>query len=283
MAIPFSYLNLCRPKDYNGKALISFIQRKYDGLRVLVTKADGEIHAVTREGKTDFWPDLAAIEHIAAPIHRMADNTALDCELHCPERQATDIKTLVAAHSDLLVLTPFALPWFNAAPMREVRQEFINEALGELGFHPPFIEMLYPTPTAVSTELWQQRANSLGYEGWVAKEAHYSGWWKIKPYKTIDCIVLGTTISTSDSFYGGLKAIRVGVIDVASKKLTEVASVGSGFEADYRMSVNKATLLGRVCEVGYDSVASQGQLKFPRFIRWRDDKMAEECTSAQLL
>lgn len=46
--------------------------------------------------------------------------------------------------------------------------------------------------------------------------------------------------------------------------------------------MNRPGYKGAVCEVEYQDVASKGRLQHPRFVRWRDDKLAEECFISQI-
>ena len=66
-------------------------------------------------------------------------------------------------------------------------------------------------------------------------------------------------------------------------EIIEIAKVGTGFDGDYRYSVDPKKLFGRVAEIGYQSLGAKGRLKFPKFLRWRDDeKKKNECLIDQL-
>jgi hypothetical protein len=285
----FNYTNLLRPKDYNGKAPVRWIQTKADGIRILLRKTPTTVDAYTRNGLTDFWPMLANIEPIRQRVYNLPNFTALDCELHLPGDFASNVITHAKAANPDLLLTPFAMPWLGGVDYRAVELPRVVEILrDDLGWEPcdthaivngddqdgPFV-----LSDASVAEL-KRDATARKLEGYIVKLAHYASWWKIKPAKTVDVVVTGYKISDSDSFAGGLKAIIVSVLD--GGKYREIASVGSGFEAEFRMSCKPSELVGRVCEVSYDSLAGQGKLKFPRFERWRDDKDKTECTGDQL-
>jgi len=75
----------------------------------------------------------------------------------------------------------------------------------------------------------------------------------------------------------------VGVFGGDKDEPIEVASVGGMTEVERKwMSDNREKLRGMVCEVEANGVASQGRLHHPRFIRWREDKNAHDCTIDQL-
>ena len=118
----------------------------------------------------------------------------------------------------------------------------------------------------------------------ILKQEHCKGWFKVKPLKTVDAFVTGYTYSESDTKFGWLRAVQVSVWSV-DKSQTRIASVGTGFTDEFRreMCGDKAeSLINRVCEIEYDSIAANGKLKFPRFLRWRYDKSMEDCAVDQL-
>jgi ATP-dependent DNA ligase len=286
----FDYTNLLRPKDYNGKAPVRWIQDKADGIRILLRKLrhTGRVDAFTRNGLTDFAPLLAAIEPIRQRIEKLPWDTALDCELHLPGDFASNVITHAKAANPNLLLTPFAMPWCGGLDCRSSDMEWVLMQLHDMGWEPVRTHSLVVTddhtgPIVLSEQSvaeLKRDATAEKLEGYIVKLAHYASWWKIKPAKTIDALVTGYKISDSDSFDGGLKAIIVSLWD--GQDWREVASVGSGFEAEFRMSCEPGKLVGRVCEVSFDSLAGQGKLKFPRFERWRDDKSPKECTMEQI-
>jgi hypothetical protein len=283
----FNYTNLLRPKDYNHRAPVRWIQDKADGIRILLRKG-GTIDAYTRNGLTDFWPLLCDIEPIAQRVQKLPDWTCLDCELHLPGDFASNVITHAKAANPDLLLTPFAMPWSGGVDWRSAELPGVVKVLQDWGWSPVDTHAIVngddeTGPFVLSEESvaeLKRDAAERKLEGYIVKLAHYASWWKIKPNKTIDAVVTGYKISDSDSFAGGLKAIVVSVWDGANWK--EIASVGSGFEAEFRMSCDPKSLVGRVCEVSYDSLAGQGKLKFPRFERWREDKSQTECGVDQL-
>ena len=109
-------------------------------------------------------------------------------------------------------------------------------------------------------------------EGLMLKSGTLSGWYKLKPVLTADCVV-------TDYFYGsGKHTGRMGALEAsvyADGKLIPVAHVGGGWKDVDRM-MTREEVIGRVMEVKYDCILKD-RLRFPRFYRWRDDKPANEC------
>jgi hypothetical protein len=143
-------------------------------------------------------------------------------------------------------------------------------------------------------------------EGLVLKEKHFGGWWKYKTTKTIDVICTGLEEGTGANI-GGVGALVGSVwkdqqvcptcdadqtnlrgtcpvcrMPLATKrKLVVVANV-SGMTQDIRDNVGDDDV-GRVFEVEYQYLGAGEKLRHPRFLRWREDKRAEECTWSQVL
>jgi len=134
-------------------------------------------------------------------------------------------------------------------------------------------------------------------EGWVLKEG--ADWYKVKPAPTVDCVVTGVTGGVG-KYAGLVGCLHVGVYKDSRSdysvlcdfitaerdrgpdmQLVEVARV-SGMDDEQRAEMTRTSPIGRVCEVAYQYVGSRGRLRHPRFIRWRDDKSAQECTHDQI-
>jgi bifunctional non-homologous end joining protein LigD len=144
----------------------------------------------------------------------------------------------------------------------------------------------------------------LGLEGIVAKRAdspYQSGrsdhWLKIRADKTGDFVVVGYTAPKGSR--GGFGALHLG--GYSDGTLVYVGRAGSGFSAKQlkevsaeleRLAVPKPPFEGAVpaeaesrwvapelvAEVRYKEITGDGLLRQPVFLRFRDDKTAEECT-----
>ncbi len=279
-------------KDYDGQP-VRYIQKKADGHLVKIYRGAGGVGALTKNDK-DITDKLLAIHHIRAEIFGLPANSQIFAELHCPGRFATDVKTMLNEANEDLRLTAFAAPMLGGVDMSSVQ---LHKVMGQLIEYNIEIAATVTGPLEEVDAEYQQfllaDAVKQKIEGWVLKESHMSGWYKLKPTKTVDCFVTNTTMSTSASYYGGLKSIDVAVWDwkdwnTKGKIQTQrsLGTVGGGFEAAFRLEYNtqkkRETLVGRVCEVEYDCLTSGGKLRFPRFLRWRTDKDKDQCTSEQL-
>ncbi len=121
------------------------------------------------------------------------------------------------------------------------------------------------------------RRNKL--EGWILKEYDYDNvWWKYKLEETVDLIVTG--IQSGRGKYTGqcgalICSLWNPIRKIGEDQFIEVAKV-SGMTDLERAAISHKDI-GRVVEVRYQCIAAKGRLRHPRFVRWRDDKPANEC------
>lgn len=274
----FDHTQLLMADDFTLRHLekVRIVQLKMNGLRLLVTRRQGQIRAVTREGKTDFWPDLQKVPNIREKVEVLPLDTALDCEIHVPGIPETSMKTFLKAGDQRLTLSPFAVPYFDGVDMRDEAWFSIAKLITTLGFTPP--ETVVGEFNSGDVARLLADATSRSIEGWVLKAAHYRGWYKLKPVKTVDCIVKHV-IPGEGKHCGRMGALLVGFADS-----DWATSVGTGFTDLERIHVwqNREGTVGKVIEVVYDSLAANGALKFPRFKRFRDDKEAVKCVMKQI-
>lgn len=288
---------------------INRIEEKLDGHRIAIVRHSNrecardnlqrpagaphsKVEVRTRTVGVDLWPQIQEfLPDLAEIALHLPYGTVLDGELYAPGVPATSVKTMINEGDSRLRFTPFAMPVFDFRPQTYVRFEIIEAMLREQGLSLPKSYSSHHLPLVgrisrqEGTRFLQEEALRMGMEGFVLKRYHYEGWYKVKPKRTVDAVVMGTTVSTSDTHWGTLRAIQVGVYFEGG--LLQIASVGSGFQQEYRHSLDtdakRAALIGRICEVEYDDLAANGKLKFPRFLRWRDDeKTLAECTSDQI-
>lgn len=132
-------------------------------------------------------------------------------------------------------------------------------------------------------------AKSMGIEGYVLKEKHYDGWWKVKVIRDADVFVTKFNISDAVTRTGLVTSVDVGVIDVDGT-ITDMGSV-SGFDLDEMEKMTKAYEKGecgseyyhRTLRIIYQEVAAKGKLKHGFFSGWRLDKDWQECSMEQFV
>ena len=183
------------------------------------------------------------------------------------------------------------LPLKNRIPFRtkavqEIKKEYPNVEIHE-------VETI-PILDANLTRLAYEQHVKAGGEGFVLKNLnspYLTGsrsrdmWVKWKRSKTYDVIIQGHQKSDSDK-YGpnGLDTFRhlYGYQYDKSGTLCLVSNIpATSWTDDQHKEFKKIgidALDGRIAEVGAMERASKGvKLRHPRFIRWRDDKNAEDC------
>lgn len=271
-----------KPKNYRGQP-VRFVQEKLDGHRFRVRKWPTQIRVASYGKDIDVW-DKIEDTRVGRLIKSLPDLTHLEVELHCPGVQATSVKTMINEGSDDLQMSAFAASMIDATVLREMHNlHEVNAHLAEIGVCPARIHLSWDRPVVIEesrVEALKAEATELGIEGWVVKLHHYHDWFKIKPIKTVDCVVTGKKQGT------GRHYLRLGSLEIAvydGGKLIDLGNVGTGFSDSDRDELWAADVTGMVVEVSYDSLAAKGKLKFPRFVRIRDDKTPEQCTKEQLI
>lgn len=278
-------------KKYTGQA-VRYIQPKLDGHLTKVYRDDNRTFTILTKNDKHITDKLLKIKHIREELIGLPENSCIFAELHCPSRFATDVPTMLNAADEDLRLTAFAAPMIRGEDLSDSDLHGIMIRINrEFGIDATCADK-YPPKSFDETarDKLLNMAISRKWEGHVLKESHMFGWYKLKPTKTVDCFVIGTCESFSAQHLGGLKSIVVAVWKLSDafpdeKKMINLGNVGSGFTAEFRASLNtkdkRHTLIDKVCEVEYDSLASNGKLRFPRFLKWRTDKDKSQCTTEQ--
>lgn len=237
-------------------------------------KADGNRLTVLIGDKTEAWgrrldahleymhryPRLAKMFDLPPGIY--------DGEIFVPGHKASMVATALRDPSIPLEFHAFAIPQFQGQDAREWHLDRVFDTSKAIGL--PFLEY--------GQDICLESAKAKGGEGWVLKNAHWGEWYKIKPEETVDMIVTGEK-DGKGKYLGLLGALECSLY--RDGKLVKVSSV-SGMTDAQRIEMSDESPIGRVCEIKYQYINTKGGLRHPRFIRWRDDKPAEECTYAQL-
>ena len=240
-------------KQKDGK-LIGFERTIRDDLEMTVKRPDFV--------KYDFWKALENIPPMSS----------VDGELYVMHGNAGDTAHAIAECKSTLCFMPFAVPFWKSVDYSIHDLEWADGTLRVstgIGLAPYF--------DLLSSDTFEQLcddARMLDIEGWVLKDSNYEGWWKVKPQKTIDCIVTGFK-DGNGKYLGGVGALKVSAY--INGRLVEIANV-SGMSDDVRWDIDEKDDLGRVCEIEYQDLGNGGRLIHAHFVQWRDDKPEDECS-----
>jgi len=243
-----------------------WVQAKRDGNRLTVFRQpQWHIRALTTTG-LDLAPVLRDWPWWACIVQMLPPCSSLDGELWVPGRPASYVKTALKERDPKLKFSVFAVPYYDQICQTQQSLVWAHDICLNIGL--PFIEFFDETPEVLGPD----------DEGWVFKDYNYERWWKWKPVRTLDAIVVGFK-EGNGKFLGTVGALIVAV-ETMHGDLVEIASVGGMTDA-VRWEIDEDADLGRIVEVKYQYVGAKGRLRHPRFVRWRDDKAPGRCTTKQ--
>ena len=245
------------------------VQPKRDGVRIAMTTENGTTVAITRGGK-----------RLVVSGVQMPANVVLDAELFAPWDQLTSILagSLTIADSDACVYVFDAVTteqWHTRAGDTPYAQRLENAArcVAELGS--AFVKVFESSLVHNAKQLHEHYAQALanGFEGVVVKDprAAYAfakvGITKIKPRHTWKCTVRDWAAGSDCRSFGAWVVELNGVE-------TRVGTGYSNAMRDEFLTSNPSTYVGRVVEVQGQELTAHGKIRFPSFVRFRDDVAA---------
>jgi DNA ligase-1 len=281
------------------------LEPKLDGVRVLmvVTISDGlSVTSYSRNGKV--FENFTHIEEqikdnltrlTAASVNTLLDGFVLDGEvigntfqeLMRQARRKTDVQAEDSVFNifDIIPIDDFRRGHWNAQLRKRIDTlEKMRHVVDDM----PNVELLphimVDLDTAAGKDQLERYAKDMvnqGFEGIMIKdvEAPYeckrnTFWMKWKPTITVDLEVIGVEEGTGRNMGRVGALVCTGVDD--GKEIH--VNVGSGFSDTDRDNLwaDRNLVIGRTCEILCD-VITQNQdgtysLRFPRFVRFRDDK-----------
>jgi DNA ligase-1 len=281
------------------------LEPKLDGVRVLmvVTISDGlSVTSYSRNGKV--FENFTHIEEqikknltrlTAVSVNTLLDGFVLDGEvigntfqeLMRQARRKTDVQATDSVFNifDIIPIDDFRRGHWNAQLRKRIDTlEKMRHIVDDM----PNVELLphimVDLDTAAGKDQLERYAKDMvnqGFEGIMIKdvEAPYeckrnTFWMKWKPTITVDLEVIGVEEGTGRNMGRVGALVCAGVDD--GKEIH--VNVGSGFSDTDRDNLwsDRNLVIGRTCEILCD-VITQNQdgtysLRFPRFVRFRDDK-----------
>lgn len=250
-------------KTYEPGIETRYAQVKRDGIWL---ELDGNGHAWTSHPSV-ITPQVRDYpwfrDDLPAPVYG---------ELWVPGKPASYVKSALKHQDPDLTFSPFASMYHGA----NVELEVLDLYFESLDLQCPEYHVInHEDPFIIDSEEPLQDDQ----EGWVFKDGNRLNWYKWKPVRTIDLVITGYRPGKA-KYTGQMGSIVCAVQH--DEKWYEVCNV-SGMDESVRLwfTQNADAMLNRVIEVAYQYVGSQGRLRHPRYIRYRDDKQVHQCMSNQ--
>ena len=253
------------------------VQPKYDGLRLIITFDGDRVIAQSRNGK-----ELFNIKHIIDELRPfIKERCVLDGELLAADwNQTASIARASVATRDAKQLKFYVFDWIpldewlarRSSTELVDRMFMLNNVPRDLKY-----TVRVPHESVKDTAdawKWAEEYRKQGFEGAVAKNLNAvyefdrsANWLKLKFVETLDLEVVGSYVGT------GKNALRLGGLIIKMQDGTNV-NVGGGYQDVQRDEFWKKRneMVGKIIEVKFQEKTKDGSLRFPVFIRVREDK-----------
>lgn len=257
-------------------------QVKLDGHRLTIAKdADGELYAIGRKRNENLIDKVRAClpQETIDAINSLPNSTAVDGEIYSPNKSSNYVSTALAKGGSLS-FSSWACVFLSGERAKNLEKlstfDRQSELLSFWGFegvsehsYPGFMNFILPHVERI--------VEAKGVEGYVFKCNPLHTWYKWKPVKTIDLVIMGF-VEGNGQFDESLGALRLGYWNPEKGKLVHFCNVGSGLTKELRKRIwsDKEHYKNKSVEIAYDTIQKTGP-RFPRFRSFRDDKPLEEC------
>lgn len=222
-------------------------------------------------------------------LPKIVVNTVYATELIWPGHPDTDVPTAIRDHPEELQIVVLGLPIYRGRLMTDTSYDFAREILQDtcsdfLVENYPMCELGSKKQVGAVLEMCLKDIKERQIEGFILKEKAYSGWWKIKGVKEADCFITGCKVSKSETQFGLITSVTIGVLEDNNNEIIEMGSI-SGFTLEDKLEMTDAYRAGKFddCYVGktlrvlYQEIAGKGKMKHGFFDGWRPDKDSMEC------
>lgn len=298
---------LCEPFDNRTIDTPMIVEPKYDGIRaIFIPQPDTSTYiAFSREGKR--LSNTESLCELLAKIYYrdvVIDGEVFFSSFH--ETQSITSTQSVHPNADKLQLFAFDaidLSEWNAklssqrlTHRKETLREIVNELndykiptstkMEDIKCDPSWPVQFVPVQiisTNATAEKVYRKYVSDGFEGIILKEMaspyifkRSKVWMKMKPAHESDIRIIDA-IEGQHRLIGSLGAIIVeGTVTFNSRPFKIRSEVGTGFSDKDRAALwadhERGELVGRIAEVRYQEPDVDGALRFPVFVRMRDDR-----------
>ena len=258
---------------------------KYDGTRIQAEVFDGNCSLTSRHGKdkTEQFPEIRKeLERIFPDEHVILDGEIiagnfqeLATRMHRNAENVNTVSKLKYVVFDLLLdeTLDYKWRWDNLIMLAGIDVPFKDRAIRES----KIIEVAehYSARDIKDLREFYEEANARKEEGIIIKlddncyeRNSRKNMYKVK--KVYDADMLCTGFNFGD----GKKAGKVASLQLIDKSGKIICSVGSGIDdamADW-LTNNQDKIVGNIVEIQYNEITETNSLRFPRFIKFRDDK-----------
>jgi DNA ligase-1 len=264
---------LCAPWDGETVPKKAVVEPKFDGLRSLFFCDKLNPIVLSRNGKI-----LHNVTHIMTVLLKQFPGMVVDGELFNKDWSSS----VSAARSDEKGDVSSKLRAFDLLTIDEFKKQQCADPLWKrqkglaalLGSDCVKFDRGQNVTTVTDVLSATQGYIQSGFEGGVLKDLdslytydRADSWTKIKEFQTMDCKIIGLEEGK------GRNADKLGAFIVEGQGL-EPTNVGGGFSDVQRVAFWKKgmSMVGKTIEVKYQDMTSDKHLRFPVFIRLREDK-----------